>query len=180
MTGQGDGMNSTADTRRSRLSEYAEAAGPAERETTEGPPAEGVSSPPDESPFTCSPDDESARGRHEFAVLLGEFRRTAVLVPVDGQGVPLTGDYGGVRWIYAFSGEADLARYALARGAGDRVWAYQRWLGARLLDAAVPAVGVPCGVALDVGGAGVLFPPVSGIVPDRVAVDVAGWRGVAK
>ncbi|MFF8995455.1 hypothetical protein ACF09H_37095 [Streptomyces sp. NPDC014983] len=92
----------------------------------------------------------------------------------------MTGEYGGVRWIYAFSGETDLARYALARGAGDRVWAYQRWLGARLLDAAVPAVGVPCGVALDVGGAGVLFPPVAGIVPDRVAVDVAGWQGVAK
>ncbi|OIK23072.1 hypothetical protein [Streptomyces malaysiense] len=118
-----------------------------------------------------------ARARRDFAVRVGEFRRTAVLVPVDEHDVPLTGDYGGVRWIYAFSDEAALARYALARAEGGRVWAYQRWLGARLLDAAVPAVGVPCGVALDVGGAGALFPPVAGIVPDRVAVDVSGERG---
>lgn len=34
-------------------------------------------------------------------------------------------------------------------------------------------VGVPCGVALDVGteGEGVLFPPVTGIVPEDAAVD---------
>jgi hypothetical protein len=45
-------------------------------------------------------------------------------------------------------------------------------LGARLLDVAVPATGVPCGVALDVGSEdGVLFPPVVGVVPDAVAVD---------
>ncbi|MEW2621659.1 SseB family protein [Streptomyces sp. NPDC048106] len=118
-----------------------------------------------------------ARDRRRFAAFLGEFRRTAVLVPVDEHDVPLTGDHGGVRWILAFSSEAALARYALARGEGDREWAYQRWLGARLLDAAVPAVGVPCGVALDVGGAGALFPPVAGIVPDRAAVDVDGEQG---
>ncbi|MEV5879750.1 hypothetical protein AB0L75_37165 [Streptomyces sp. NPDC052101] len=119
--------------------------------------------------------DEVERRRREFAVLLGEFRRTAVLVPVDEDEGPLTGDYGGIRWIYAFSNESALARFALARGEGEREWAYQRWLGARLLDAAVPAVGVPCGVALDVGseGEGVLFPPVVGIVPDAAAIDRA-------
>ncbi|MFY4723926.1 hypothetical protein [Streptomyces sp. LaBMicrA B280] len=55
-----------------------------------------------------------------------------------------------------------------------------RWLGARLLDAAVPAAGVPCGVALDAGGPGALFPPVAGIVPDRVAVDVTEAWGDTK
>ncbi|MER6029764.1 hypothetical protein [Streptomyces sp. NPDC001851] len=115
-----------------------------------------------------------ARRRREFAVLLDEFRRTAVLVPVNEDEAPLTGDFGGVRWTYAFSDERALARFAFARGEGRREWAFQRWLGARLLDAAVPAVGVPCGVALDVGseGEGALFPPVRGIVPDAVAVDV--------
>lgn len=56
---------------------------------------------------------------------------------------------------------------------------YQRWLGARLLDAAVPAVGVPCGVALDCadGDEGMVFPPVRGVVPDGVAVDVDGGTG---
>jgi hypothetical protein len=94
-------------------------------------------------------------------------------VPVDEDEVPLAGDYGGIRWIYAFSGEEQLARFAVARGEGSREWAYRRVLGARLLDAAVPAVGVPCGVVLDVGsdGEGVLFPPVTGIVPDQAAVN---------
>lgn len=123
-------------------------------------------------------------GRREFAALLGEFRRTAVLVPLvageshDGERV-LTADLNGLRWIYAFSDEAALARFALARGEGGREWPYRRVWGARLLDVAVPLVGVPCGVVLDAGdGAegGVLFPPVRGVVPDAVAVDVVGVR----
>lgn len=123
--------------------------------------------------------DEVRRRRREFAILLGRFRRTPVLVPVDGQDAPLVADLGGIRWILAFSNEASLARYAVARGEGDRAWPYQRWLGARLLDAAVPAVGVPCGVALDAGsqGEGVLFPPVAGIVPDAAAVDIDSGTG---
>ncbi|MFC4499894.1 MULTISPECIES: hypothetical protein [Streptomyces] len=117
-----------------------------------------------------------ARDRREFPSLLGEFRRTAVLVPlvpVDGDEVPLAADFGGIRWIYAFSDEPALARFAIARGEGAREWPYRTVLGARLLDAGVGATGVPCGVALDVGseGDGVLFPPVTGIVPDAVAVD---------
>jgi hypothetical protein len=116
-----------------------------------------------------------ARRRREFAALLGEFRRTAVLVPLDEDEAPLAGDLGGIRWIYAFSHESALARFAIARGEGGREWPYRRVLGARLLDVSVPAVGVPCGVALDVGseGEGVLFPPVVGIVPEVAAVDVA-------
>nr|WP_217235600.1 hypothetical protein [Streptomyces sp. AC555_RSS877] len=116
---------------------------------------------------------EAARGRRRFAALLGEFRRTPVLLPVAEDESPLTGDYAGIRWIYAFSDESALARFAIARGDGSQEWAYRRVLGARLLDVAVPAVGVPCGVALDVGSEdeGVLFPPVVGVVPDAVAVD---------
>ncbi|GHH21810.1 hypothetical protein Srubr_54970 [Streptomyces rubradiris] len=143
--------------RRSRLYDYLDPPGPGRPEQAEG----------------------AARGKREFAVLLGEFRRTAVLVPVDEDGAPLTADFGGVRWFYAFSDEGALARFALARGEGAREWVFQRWLGARLLDAAVPAVGVPCGVALDCadGEGGMLFPPVRGVVPDAVAVDVDGGTG---
>ncbi|WP_330259597.1 hypothetical protein OG586_24105 [Streptomyces murinus] len=174
-------MNSTAGTRRSRLTEYAETAVPAEREKTETRRSdENISLPSNENSFTRPLAAELAHARRELAARVGEFRRTAVLVPVDEHDVPLTGDYGGVCWIFAFSDETALARYALARGEGDREWAYQRWLGARLLDAAVPAVGAPCGVALDVGGPGALFPPVAGIVPDRVAVDVTEEWGTAK
>ncbi|POX59908.1 hypothetical protein C3492_30290 [Streptomyces sp. Ru62] len=139
--------------RRSRLYDYAHTAAPDASETA----------------------DDPERGRQEFAVVLGAFRRTAVLVPLDPDtGSPLAADFGGVRWFYAFSNEGALARFALARGEGGREWPYQRWLGARLLDAAVSAVGVPCGVALDCadGEDGMVFPPVRGIVPDAVAVDV--------
>ncbi|MGW2209300.1 hypothetical protein [Streptomyces sp. NPDC001781] len=116
--------------------------------------------------------------RREFAGLLGEFRRTPVLVPLGGdpggEQAMLTADFNGVRFILAFSDEQALARYATARGDSAREWTYQRVLGARLLDVAVPAAGVPCGVALDCadGSAGMVFPPVAGIVPDGAAVDL--------
>ncbi|WP_409060013.1 hypothetical protein [Streptomyces sp. SYP-A7185] len=126
-------------------------------------------------PSAVVPDarDDSLRIRREFAALLGEFRRTAVLLPLGEDACPLTADFNGVRWIYAFSDEEALARFALMRGAGAREWEYQRLLGARLLDGIVPAVDSPCGVALDVGSEGdeVLLPPVLGVVPAAVAVD---------
>ncbi|MGW1006484.1 hypothetical protein [Streptomyces sp. NPDC002520] len=117
--------------------------------------------------------------RREFAALLGEFRRTPVLVPLgDGPGSDwerglLTVDFNGIRFILAFSDEQALARYAVARGEAAREWTYQTVLGARLLDVAVPAAGVPCGVALDCadGEGGMVFPPVRGIVPDEAALD---------
>ncbi|WP_424889519.1 hypothetical protein [Streptomyces sp. XH2] len=107
------------------------------------------------------------------AALVGRFRRTAVLVPSDSQDGLWSAEYGGIRWIYAFTNEAALGRFALAQGAdGTADWAYRTVLGARLLDVVVPAVGVPAGVALDVGSPEpVLFPPVVGIVPDAYAVD---------
>ncbi|MFF9364143.1 hypothetical protein [Streptomyces griseoluteus] len=121
---------------------------------------------------------EVALRRREFAELLGEFRRTPVLVPLGddpgGEQALLTADFNGIRFILAFSDEQALARYATARGESAREWTYQRVLGARLLDVAVPAAGVPCGVALDCadGSDGVVFPPVAGIVPDGAAVDL--------
>lgn len=179
MAEHGGEAETTARTPRSRLSDYVDLARADQRDTTGPEASEGTPVPEHAAAF---PDarDAAERRRREFAVLLGEFRRTPVLVPLDAEnGSPLTADYGGVRWIHAFSNEHALARFALARGEGDREWAYQRWLGARLLDAAVPAVGVPCGVALDVGseGGAALFPPVRGIVPDRAAVDIEAATG---
>lgn len=151
-------------------------AGPEDRSQADPSPSPPTSNEPSEPPTSQAADpeaDEVARRRREFAALLGEFRRTAVLLPITEDETPLTGDHGGIRWIYAFSDEAALARFAIARGEGSREWPYRRVLGARLLDAAVPAADVPCGVALDVGseGDGVLFPPVTGIVPEAAALD---------
>ncbi|MFJ4863471.1 SseB family protein [Streptomyces sp. NPDC088748] len=122
-----------------------------------------------------SEDDGAAAARREFAVLLGEFRRTAVLVPFDDQDSMWTADFGGVRWICAFSDEEALAAFARARGDAGREWAYRTVLGARLLDVMVPMLPGPGGVALDAGSdGGMLFPPVRGVVPDAVAVDIEG------
>ncbi|RST11821.1 SseB family protein [Streptomyces sp. WAC05374] len=130
---------------------------------------EGAPSP------AVGPQQEAAR--RAFAVLLGEFRRTAVLVPVDPYGGPWTAEQGGVRWICAFSHEEALARFAHARGEAGRDWEYRAVLGARLLDVLVPKLGVPAGVALDAGSAdGVLFPPVEGVVPDAAVAGLGGTR----
>ncbi|MFE5096313.1 SseB family protein [Streptomyces sp. NPDC056638] len=121
--------------------------------------------------------DPTAAARHEFAVLLGEFRRTAVLVPLDEARDLWSAEQNGVRWICAFSDEEALARFARARGDPEREWTYQAVLGARLLDVMVPMLPGPAGVALDAGSEdGMLFPPVAGIVPDAVAVDLGGMR----
>ncbi|UNS98432.1 hypothetical protein MMF93_19735 [Streptomyces tubbatahanensis] len=163
------------------------------------------------------PDEIAATraGTGDPAALVGEFRRTAVLVPTVspaggagplGAGPPdegppdegppdeerLDGDrlmsagYGGVRWIFAFTDEAALARFAEERAgaregapgrhgepAAGEPWTYVSVLGARLLDAVIPALGGPAGVAVNAadGDGSMLFPPVRGIVPDEVAVD---------
>ncbi|MDQ0832834.1 hypothetical protein QF032_004678 [Streptomyces achromogenes] len=172
---------------RSRLEDYAEMTAPP-REPSEGrprPPAPepaAAPAPPDvaaPSPAPTADGPEAEARRRWFTDLLEEFRQTAVLVPLgDGPGPDserglLTADLNGVRFILAFSDEQALSRYALARGEYHREWAYQTILGARLLDVAVPAAGVPCGVALDCadGPDGAVFPPVRGVVPDEVAVD---------
>ncbi|MEV6248178.1 hypothetical protein AB0M38_18550 [Streptomyces sp. NPDC051742] len=112
--------------------------------------------------------------------MIGELRRSVVLVPVDSGGL-WTAELGGVRWICAFTGEASLARFARARSlapgaqADDatRPWDYAALRGARLLDEVVPALGVPAGVAVDIADPdrSMFFPPVRGIVPDSAAVD---------
>ncbi|AYN37672.1 hypothetical protein D9753_00095 (plasmid) [Streptomyces dangxiongensis] len=180
---------------RSRIADYAEmTTSPTAREMQASSGKHDLEDGrPDEQPpvHTQESDREDAGAetrRREFAALLGEFRRTPVLVPLgDGPGPEgerglLTADLGGVRFILAFSDVQALARYAVARGEAAREWSYQTVLGARLLDVAVPAAGVPCGVALDCadGEEGMVFPPVRGIVPDEVAVDFASGTGEAE
>ncbi|MGW0669160.1 SseB family protein [Streptomyces sp. NPDC002746] len=155
-----------------RRSKTAGAAGLTDRPAGEGVPAPGEV--PDRGGAMTVAGDPVAR--REFAVLLGEFRRTAVLVPLDEAGDLWSAEQGGVRWICAFSDEAALARFARVRGEAGREWAYRAVLGARLLDVMVPLLPGPAGVALDAGSedGGMLFPPVAGIVPDAVAVDLGG------
>ncbi|MFI0779515.1 SseB family protein [Streptomyces sp. NPDC021212] len=112
-------------------------------------------------------------GSGDPAAMVGEFRRTAVLVPLVDDDF-MTATYGGIHWIYAFTDELALARFAEVRGAAREEWEFATVLGARLLDVMVPALDGPAGVALDVADedGSMMFPPVKGIVPDEVAVDL--------
>ncbi|MER5416139.1 hypothetical protein [Streptomyces virginiae] len=111
---------------------------------------------------------------------LADFRSRVVLVPLDDRGGLWTAELGGLDWICAFSGLETLARFADARGEDEREWPYRRIVGARLLDEVIPALDVPCGVALDAAGPdGIVFPPLRGLVPDGAALDGDGPEGKA-
>ncbi|WP_327689118.1 SseB family protein [Streptomyces tubercidicus] len=107
------------------------------------------------------------------AALVGEFRRTPVLIPLINDSL-MSAELSGIRWLYAFSDEQELARFAASRGAAPETeLPYARAVGARLLDVVIPAIGGPAGVVLDAGSdQGMVFPPVSGIVPDSAAIDL--------
>ncbi|MCX5374985.1 SseB family protein [Streptomyces sp. NBC_00091] len=108
--------------------------------------------------------------------LVGEFRRAVLLVPLadDSAGGLMSAVSGGIRWLYAFTDEEAFARFVEARGEAAREWPYLAILGARLVDAVVPEVDGPAGIAVNVAdeGGSMLFPPVAGIVPDGCAVDL--------
>lgn len=116
--------------------------------------------------------DLAETGQGDLRAVVGEFRRSEVLVPVV-DGSLLSVEAGGIRWLFAFTDEAALERFAQARG--EAVPEGMPVYGARLLDQVVPRVaeaGGPVGIAVDAGSsAGMVLPPVAGIVPDAVALD---------
>ncbi|MET9668880.1 hypothetical protein ABZY19_26480 [Streptomyces sp. NPDC006475] len=123
---------------------------------------------------------ERRAGVGDPRALVGELRRALILVPYDGGGL-WTASFGGVRWICGFTDEQALARFAQARDAGDgretgRSWEFAELRGARLLDEIVPSVSEPAGLAVNIADpdGAMLFPPVTGIVPDAAAVDESG------
>ena len=111
-------------------------------------------------------------GQGDAKAMLAAFRDTVLLVPHSADGAVVAGAFGGLQWLYAFTTAAELAAWVVASG-GDATaeQPYLSVLGSRLLDMAVPSVGRPAGVAIDVAGEQpMLLPPVHGIVPDAVAV----------
>ncbi|MDY0816312.1 hypothetical protein [Kitasatospora purpeofusca] len=111
-------------------------------------------------------------GAGDPAVMLAQFRLSALLLPRWGDEAVRTADEDGLRWILAFTSETQLEAFARAKGLTVAGLPYLTVLGARLLDVAVPGLGVPGGVALDIAGTQpMLFPPSHGIVPDAVALD---------
>ncbi|MEU3281950.1 SseB family protein [Streptomyces antibioticus] len=120
---------------------------------------------------------ERREGGDDPRALVGEMRRSVLLVPVADGGLWSVRS-GGVRWICAFTDEPALARFALRHASGEQPMEYAALLGARIVDEIVPALGEPAGLAVDIAteDGSMFFPPVVGIVPDAVAVD-AGVAG---
>ncbi|MER5894561.1 hypothetical protein [Streptomyces sp. NPDC001876] len=121
---------------------------------------------------------EQRAGGGDPRALVGELRRSILLIPVDGGGL-WSAWLGGVRWVCGFTDEAALARFALLHGSGDQPMEYAALLGARIVDEVVPSLDGPAGLAVDVAteDGSMFFPPVAGIVPDAVALDVDSERG---
>ncbi|MFF1303149.1 SseB family protein [Streptomyces sp. NPDC058307] len=121
--------------------------------------------------------DLAAVGQGNLREAVGEFRRSEVLVPVV-DGSLLSAESGGIRWLFAFTDLAALERFAEARGEAVPGWVPV--FGARLLDQVIPRVDGPTGIAVDAGSpTGLVLPPVAGIVPDAVAVDIASTEPAA-
>ncbi|MEV1062947.1 SseB family protein [Streptomyces sp. NPDC050263] len=120
---------------------------------------------------------ERRSGGDDPRALVGEMRRSILLVPVADDGLWSVRS-GGVRWICGFTDESALARFALHHAPGDRPMDYAALLGARIVDEIVPTLGEPAGLAVDIAteDGSMFFPPVIGIVPEAVAVD-AGAAG---
>ncbi|MDH6223610.1 MULTISPECIES: hypothetical protein [Streptomyces] len=116
---------------------------------------------------------EQRAGVGDPRALVGEMRRSVLLMPSDGGGGLWSAHSGGVRWVCAFTDEAALARFALLHGPGDRPVDYAALLGARIVDEIVPGLGEPAGLAVDIAteDGAMFFPPVTGVVPDAAAVD---------
>ncbi|ROQ67997.1 hypothetical protein EDD93_2449 [Streptomyces sp. 840.1] len=125
---------------------------------------------------------ERRAGVGDPRALLGEMRRSILLVPVASDSL-WSARMGGVRWICGFSDEAALARFAVLHGPGDQPMDYAALLGARIVDEIVPALGEPAGLAVNIADedGSMFFPPVTGIVPDAVAVDAGvGEEGAGR
>ncbi|MER5492483.1 SseB family protein [Streptomyces sp. NPDC002490] len=116
---------------------------------------------------------ERRRGLGDPRALVGEMRRSILLVPMTGGGLWSTRS-GGVRWICGFTDETALARFALRHGHREQPVEYAALRGARIVDEVVPTLGEPAGLAVDVAteDGSMFFPPVVGVVGDGAAVDV--------
>lgn len=77
-----------------------------------------------------------------------------------GEDQLIAADQGGIRWIYAFTSERELAMFATGRGGADAEVDYLTVRGDRLLEDALPSLGVPAGVAIDVAGENPVLVPV--------------------
>ncbi|MET8853861.1 SseB family protein [Amycolatopsis sp. NPDC004625] len=116
-------------------------------------------------------------GYGQWPGLVREFRLSVVLVPTSAAGDPLVCDHDGIQWLLAFTDERQLAEWAVVRGGNPAVAVdYRAVSGGRLLDAFLASVGVPAGIAVNIGGTRPVFLPSPGIEPASHTNEGSGVR----
>src|SRR5262249_50300118 len=117
------------------------------------------------------------RGQRDAASMMSAIRSNILVVPTPGHDRVFVGHAVGVSWLYAFTSCEQLSRFTLARSWAAAPLPFAWITGARLLDDLLARLPEPCGVALDVAGdAPMLLPPLTGVVPDALALDQRSRR----
>ncbi|MEU6353511.1 SseB family protein [Streptomyces sp. NPDC047072] len=138
-----------------------------------------------------------ARGEGDPRALVEAVRGAELLLPLLGEDAVWTADLEDIRWVFAFTGTREMHTFLQQKWEAAEpgelpagLARFARYLavdGEELLQEMLPAwVGrdrVPMGVVVDVtSDARAFLPPVSGIVPDAIALDrqpVAEGEGAA-
>jgi hypothetical protein len=105
--------------------------------------------------------------------LIGGLRAALLLLPTDGAESVFTAQENGLHWVYAFTGTERLARFAAARGEGEREWPYLTVRGSRLAEVVLPELGPDVALAVNVAG------PCPGLFPASVLAQVVLAPGKA-
>ncbi|MDH6569393.1 hypothetical protein M2160_004414 [Streptomyces sp. SAI-117] len=126
------------------------------------------------------------RGEGDARALVEAVRGAELLLPLLGENAVWTTDLEGIRWLFAFTGTREMHTFLQqkweAAEPGElpaglaRFARYVAVDGEELLHELLPVWverdRVPMGVVVDVSSdARAFLPPVSGIVPDTIAVD---------
>ena len=126
------------------------------------------------------------RGEGDARALVEAVRGAELLLPLLGEDAVWTADLEDIRWLFAFTGTREMHTFLQQKwdaAEPDELPAglarFARYLtvdGEELLHELLPAWverdRVPMGVVVDVSSdARAFLPPVSGIVPDAIAVD---------
>lgn len=127
-----------------------------------------------EAPLIASVEQVRA-GHGGMDRVMGLFRRSTLWVETELAGEQHTVrsvQAEGLSWLPVFSSLAQLAAFCQASGRGSVEVSYGTLTGAELLATCLPALPLGTGVLLDpVADHALPLPPVTGIVPDSLAVD---------
>lgn len=118
---------------------------------------------------------EVRAGRGDVDRVMSLFRQATVWIetePAEPGHLVRSVAAHGLNWLPVFSSLSRLAQFCQASGRGEQQVDYGTLTGAEVLEACLPALPPATGLLLDAASDHVLsLPPVTGIVPDSLAID---------